>query len=73
MVLTTWNQPFLTTGLLVLAVAAQLTFLRRPEYGRAMLIAAALGTPAEIMEVRLEEWTYYGPDLIWGIIILWGN
>lgn len=73
----TWNWPLLTTLLLALALAVQWSYRRRPGDGLAMLAAAALGTPAEIAEVAIGEWTYYAPNLVWGIPmwipLIWAN
>ncbi len=73
----TWQWPVLTTVLLASVLAVQWFFKRRPGDGVAMVTAACLGTPAEIAEVSIGEWTYHGPDLVWGvpmwIPLIWAN
>ena len=73
----TWNHPWLTTTLLAIAVWTQLRYRPHPGDGIAMLTAALLGTPAEIYEVSVGEWTYHAPHLLWGIPIwiplVWAN
>lgn len=72
-----WERPYILFGLLALALAVQLRVNPRKEYKWAALFAAALGTPGELIEVYLGEWTYYGPDLIWGVPVwiplIWAN
>ncbi|MBF0148030.1 MAG: hypothetical protein HQL84_05255 [Magnetococcales bacterium] len=76
-VLLTWNHPIVTTLLLALLLVIQATYHPSPGDRAAMLAAALLGTPAEIVEVHLGEWTYHAPDLILGvpmwISLIWAN
>ncbi|MBF0108855.1 MAG: hypothetical protein HQL76_06755 [Magnetococcales bacterium] len=76
-VLLTWNQPLRTTFLLALSLVIQATHHPAPGDRAAMLAAALLGTPAEIVEVHLGEWTYVAPDLVFGvpvwISLIWAN
>lgn len=73
----TWHEPVWTTVLLSLCLVIQGLLHPGPGDRLAMLTAAILGTPAEIAEVHLGEWTYYAPDLIWGvpmwIPLIWAN
>ncbi len=72
-----WQWPLVTTVLLAVILAIQWLFIRRPGDGVAMLAAASLGTPTEIAEVAIGEWTYHAPYLIWGvpmwIPLIWAN
>lgn len=76
-VLLTWNHPYGTTALLVVALWVQWRYGSRPGDGVVMLMAALLGTPAEMVEVSLGEWTYHAPHLLWGIPLwiplIWAN
>lgn len=76
-VVKTWNTPLVTTLLLALALFGQALFHKNPRDRIAMAIAAMLGTPAEIAEVAVGEWTYHAPNLIWGIPLwiplIWAN
>ncbi|MEO5327014.1 MAG: hypothetical protein H7829_02105 [Magnetococcus sp. THC-1_WYH] len=76
-VLLTWNHPPLTTFLLALLLVIQATHHPAPGDRTAMLAAALLGTPAEIVEVHLGEWTYVAPALVFGvpmwISLIWAN
>lgn len=73
----TWNTPIWTTVLLSVCLVAQGLLNPGPGDRLAMLTAAILGTPAEIAEVHLGEWTYHAPDLILGvpmwISLIWAN
>ncbi|HAT51147.1 MAG: hypothetical protein HQL07_13355 [Nitrospirae bacterium] len=76
-VILTWDEPIWTTVLLSLCLVIQGLLHPGPGDRLAMLTAAILGTPAEIAEVHLGEWTYYAPDLMWGvpmwIPLIWAN
>lgn len=76
-VLLTWNHPIATTSLLAIILVIQGFHSEAPGDRAAMLTAAILGTPAEIAEVSLGEWTYHAPDLIFGvpmwISLVWAN
>lgn len=76
-VILTWNHPLWTTLLLALVLIVQGVYHPAPGDRAAMLAAAILGTPAEIAEVYLGEWTYHAPDLILGvpmwISLIWAN
>ncbi|MBF0435218.1 MAG: hypothetical protein HQL77_07580 [Magnetococcales bacterium] len=73
----TWNQPWLTTLLLATLLVLQGVLHPGPGDRAAMVAAALLGTPAEIAEVHLGEWTYHAPHLILGvpmwISLVWAN
>lgn len=76
-VMLTWQYPLWTTLLLAVALWIQWRYRARPGDGVAMLAAALLGTPAEMVEVSLGEWIYHGPHLFWGIPVwiplIWAN
>lgn len=76
-VVLTWNQPWLTTLLLAILLLFQGWLHPGPGDRAAMVAAALLGTPAEIAEVHLGEWTYHAPHLILGvpmwISLVWAN
>ncbi|MBF0214369.1 MAG: hypothetical protein HQM00_12565 [Magnetococcales bacterium] len=76
-VVLTWQQPWLTTPLLIVILLIQARFHPHPNDRRAMIWAAALGTPAEAVSVHLGEWTYHAPHLMAGlplwIPLIWAN
>lgn len=73
----TWNQPHVTTVLLSTTLWLQWVYHARPGDGIVMVSAALLGTPAEIAGIKLGEWIYHAPDMLWGIPIwmplIWAN
>lgn len=73
----TWNQPLWTTVLLAALFFLQWKHRVQPGDRIVMITAALLGTPGELLEVSLGEWTYHAPHLIWGIPmwipLVWAN
>jgi len=72
-----WRHPALTTALLVVGAGIQLWFWREKADVAMMVAAAVLGTPSEMVSVKLNVWTYYAPGLVFGIPVwiplVWAN
>ena len=62
-----WHRPVWATLLLCVGPAMQLWFWGEKADVAAMVSAALLGTPAEIICVKSGVWTYYAPGLLFGI------
>ncbi|MBF0368015.1 MAG: hypothetical protein HQL52_01020 [Magnetococcales bacterium] len=76
-VMLTWAFPLVTAACLAGLLIAQWRVGRQPGDDRVMLIAPLLGTPAEMVEVYLGEWTYHASVLVWGVPLwlplVWAN
>jgi hypothetical protein len=62
-----WRQPVLATLLLASGIGLWLWFYRSRADAAAMLWAALLGTPSEMVCVYKGVWTYQAPGMILGI------
>lgn len=62
-----WRKPLWTSLLLGGSLAMQLWFWREKADVAAMIVAALLGTPSEMVCVRTGVWTYHAPGMIFGI------
>jgi len=75
-VLLLWNYPDYLTFILVSAIFIQVYYHRTMQDIVMMVSAALIGTPSEILCVKTGIWTYYGPDLVYGIPywipLIWG-
>jgi len=71
-----WHKPILVTSLLGGGLIMQLWFWREKADAAMMAAAALLGTPSEILCVKLGVWTYHAPGLVFGIPVwvplVWG-
>lgn len=64
-----WDRPLAASLLLAGGLVMQLWFWREKPDAAVMAAATLLGTPAEILCVRLGVWTYDAPGLVFGIPI----
>ena len=62
-----WQKPLWTSLLLAGGLAMQLLFWREKADLAAMVAAALLGTPSEIVCVKTGVWTYHAPGMVLGI------
>ena len=62
-----WQKPLWTTLLLVGSLAMQLWFWREKADLAAMVAAALLGTPSEMVCIKTGVWTYHAPGMVLGI------
>lgn len=62
-----WRRPVLTSFLLSGSLGMQLWFWRKKADVAAMVAAALLGTPSEMVCVRLGVWTYHAPGVVFGL------
>lgn len=62
-----WRRPLLATLLLGGGLAIQVWLWREKADAAMMVAAALLGTPSEILCVRLGVWSYHAPGLVFGI------
>ena len=62
-----WNRPVAATGLLAAGILLWLWHYRSRADAAAMLWAALLGTPSEMLCVRYGVWTYEAPGLMLGV------
>jgi hypothetical protein len=62
-----WRRPPWTTLLLIGTLAMQLWFWREKADVAAMVAAAVLGTPSEVVCVKTGVWTYHAPGMVFGI------
>ncbi len=68
-VLLCWRRPVWLSLLLAGGLGAQLWFWREKADAAVIVAAALLGTPSEILGVRLGGWTYDAPGVVLGIPI----
>ena len=64
-----WQKPLWTSLLLGGALAMQLWFWREKADLAAMVAAAVLGTPSEMVCVKTGVWTYHAPGMVFGLPI----
>jgi hypothetical protein len=64
-----WREPVLSSLLLGGSLGIQLWFWREKADAAAMVVAALLGTPSEMICVRLGVWTYHAPGVVLGLPI----
>jgi hypothetical protein len=64
-----WRKPFWTSLLLGGNLAMQLWFWREKADLAAMVAAAVLGTPSEMVCVKTGVWTYHAPGMVLGLPI----
>jgi len=62
-----WKYPILLTPLLFGGILLKLWFWRGKADAAMMAAAAVLGTPSEMLCVRLGVWSYHAPGLVYGI------
>ena len=62
-----WSRPFWTSLLLAGVLGMQIWFWRDKTDAVIMLSAALLGTPSEMIAVKLGIWTYQAPGLFLGV------
>jgi len=62
-----WHIPIAASLLLGGGLAMQLWFWKEKADAAMMVGAALLGTPAEILCVKLGVWTYHAPGLVFGV------
>jgi hypothetical protein len=62
-----WRNPIFASILLGGGLIIQLWFWREKADAAMMVAAALLGTPSEILCVKLGVWTYHAPGLVFGI------
>lgn len=62
-----WRRPLWSSVLLCVGLALQLWFWRKKADAAMMAAAALLGTPSEILCVKLGVWTYHAPGLVFEI------